>query len=199
VKPILACLVLAFAACSAHPPAGSQPASAAAEATTPDDGPDDGTGCPVAADPAMALEARIVLKEAVPATEADPAISCPDDTTLAERVVGIGNSDVAEVLQRFCQRPDGIRHGPFISRFATAVLEHGSYEAGVRQGPWEFADTAGAATQSGAFSRGHRHGRWVSRHPNGTMAWQGRFECGEHAGEFVWWNPDGTELQRRTF
>lgn len=145
------------------------------------------------------VEARIVLQEAVPASEPDPAITCPAGTALAERLIGIGGSDVAEIMQRFCQRPDGLRHGPFIARFSTAIVEQGSYHDGQRDGPWEFQDTGGAPTTSGTFSRGHRHGTWISRHPNGAMAWQGEFECGERSGAFVWWNPDGLELQRRSF
>lgn len=189
-------MILAAACGSSGPkPAGSPQAAAGAD----DAAAGDPTGCALAADGADELEARIILKEAVPATEPDPAVTCPDGTALAERLIGIGHSDVAEVRQRFCQRPDGIRHGPFVARFATAIIEQGSYDSGVRQGPWAFQDTGGTPTTSGPFSNGRRHGTWISRHPNGTIAWQGAFECGERSGEFVWWNENGSELQRRTF
>ncbi|HUH05264.1 MAG TPA: hypothetical protein VML75_24865 [Kofleriaceae bacterium] len=195
MRTVLALLASIAAGCGSggHKPAGSpQPAAGAEQESVADP-----AGCqPRAAD---AVEARIVLQEAVPASEPDPAITCPAGTALAERLIGIGNSDLAEVMQRFCQRPDGIRQGPFVARFATAILEQGWYQDGARHGPWEFQDTSGAPTASGMFSRGHRHGTWISRHPNGAMAWQGGFECGERSGSFVWWTPDGSELQRRTF
>jgi hypothetical protein len=195
MRTVLALIATMAAGCGSggHKSAGSpQPAAGAHQEAGADP-----TGCQPRA--AEAVEARIVASEAVPASEPDPALSCPAGTALAERLIGIGGSDVAEVMQRFCQRPDGIRHGPFVARFSTAILEQGSYQDGAREGPWEFRDTSGAPTTSGTFSRGRRHGTWLSRHPNGALAWQGGFECGERSGAFVWWNPDGSELQRRTF
>jgi uncharacterized protein len=62
----------------------------------------------------------------------------------------------------YCARPDGTKHGPFITLFPDGSIEiEGAYRDGALEGPWRRNHPGGAVAEQGAYAAGKKTGRWV--------------------------------------
>ncbi len=126
------------------------------------------------------------------------ALVCPVDTVMSARTVGIGASDVADVVQVYCLRKDK-RHGPFHAYRGVLRVTEGRYRDGLRVGLWTLRDLEGSGFRRGYFVDGLRHGDWLSWHSDQILAWRGNFRCSKRQGVFSWWQPSGEKLQEGSF
>ena len=126
------------------------------------------------------------------------ALSCPNTTIMSARTVGVGASDVADVVQVYCLR-NSKRHGPFYGYHAGVRVTEGRYRNGLRVGLWTLRDLQGSGFRRGYFVDGMRHGTWLSWHDDRTLAWRGGFVCSKRQGIFTWFQPTGDKLQEGSF
>ncbi|HLL25168.1 MAG TPA: hypothetical protein VK427_23700, partial [Kofleriaceae bacterium] len=87
----------------------------------------------------------------------------------------------------FCARPDGTRHGPFVSVFPDGTPEiTGRYTDGALDGAWERRHPSGALAETGTYVAGQKNGTWKQVSTDG-----------EPLGSYSMTNGTGTE--RRWF
>ena len=61
----------------------------------------------------------------------------------------------------WCARPDGTKHGRFITLFPDGNVQiSGSYRDGLLDGPWERHYIGGALAEQGTYAAGKKHGHW---------------------------------------
>jgi uncharacterized protein len=90
----------------------------------------------------------------------------------------------------FCARPDGTRHGPFITLFPDGSIEiEGAYKDGALDGPWRRKHPGGAVAEQGAYVAGKKHGRWAQSSPSGAAL--GEYELAMGSGVEKRWYDDG--------
>jgi len=92
----------------------------------------------------------------------------------------------------YCARPDGTRHGPFITLFPDGSIEiQGSYKDGALDGPWTRAHArTGAIVEQGTYAAGQKHGRWTQSNPSGTTI--GEYELVAGSGVEKRWHDEGS-------
>ena len=91
----------------------------------------------------------------------------------------------------FCARPDGTRHGPFVTLFPDhAIAISGTYAAGALDGAWQRHDAAtGAIVERGSYAGGRKHGTWTVSNARGTTL--GEYEMVDGTGVEKRWRDDG--------
>lgn len=68
-----------------------------------------------------------------------------------------------------CARPDGTRHGPFLTLFPDGTIEiEGAYKDGALDGPWQRHHPGGAIAEQGAYAAGKKTGRWAQSSASGA-------------------------------
>jgi antitoxin component YwqK of YwqJK toxin-antitoxin module len=148
---------------------------------SPPSGPNTATGktptaAPTVAAPAISVDARA---DATPA----PKLACDPDTSLA----------VAPAPEPtwFCAKPDGTRHGAFVTLFVDGTPQiTGSYRDGVRDGTWVRRHPSGGVAERGAYAAGMKHGKWKQLGPTGNVL--GEYDLSAGTGIERRWFDDGT-------
>ena len=134
--------------------------------------------------------AQLVLYDAAVADAAEPPLlPCEPGTALA----------VARAPEPtwYCARPDGTRHGPFITAFPDGSPETtGSYRDGLLDGEWQRRAVNGTVIESGSYAAGQRSGRWRMTSAAGRRL--GEYELVAGTGVERRWLDDGTLYSERT-
>ncbi len=134
----------------------------------------------------------------------DPAaLRCPAGTRVAQAQAG-------SVVERWCERADGTRHGGFVRQRGRKVVVTGAYVNGQKHGVWHrhvspgfsafYVMTHGTGTEiewtnvlrktrEAEIVNGRRHGAYTEWHPNRTIKIVGRYVDGKKDGR--WWSFDG--------
>lgn len=104
---------------------------------------------------------------------------CPAGTKLTS-----GRDDDNEGLTaRWCERPDGTRHGTYISYWESgARLTEGEIRDGQRQGIWRSYydhDGGGGVVGEGRYVDGKAHGVWLAFAPHRSFSFATCLEHGE--------------------
>jgi uncharacterized protein len=91
----------------------------------------------------------------------------------------------------YCARPDGTRHGPFVTLFPDGSTEiEGAYQGGALDGPWQRKHPTGAIAEHGAYAAGKKTGRWVVASSAGAAL--GAYELTAGTGvEKQWYDSGG--------
>jgi uncharacterized protein len=91
----------------------------------------------------------------------------------------------------FCVRPDGTKHGAFVTQFPGGAMQiAGAYKDGVLDGPWERHHPNGALAETGAYLAGQKHGEWKQHAVNGKPL--GGYTLANGTGTERRWLDDGT-------
>jgi uncharacterized protein len=91
----------------------------------------------------------------------------------------------------YCARPDGTRHGPFVTLFPDgSIAITGGYKGGALDGPWERHRETGAVIETGSYAAGQKTGTWRMFGPTGALL--GEYEMTAGTGTEKWWLDDGT-------
>lgn len=89
-----------------------------------------------------------------------------------------------------CARPDGTRHGPFLTLFPDGSIEiESAYKDGALDGPWTRHHPGGALAEQGAYAAGKKTGRWAQS--NATGALLGEYEMAAGTGVEKRWYDSG--------
>jgi len=89
-----------------------------------------------------------------------------------------------------CARPDGTRHGPFVTLFPDGSAEiEGTYKDGALDGPWQRRHPGGAVAEQGAYAAGKKTGRWVQSSTTGAAL--GEYELTGGTGVEKRWYDSG--------
>jgi antitoxin component YwqK of YwqJK toxin-antitoxin module len=97
----------------------------------------------------------------------------------------------------FCARPDGTRHGPFVTLFPDGTIAiTGSYKFGALDGPWLRRRPGGAVIESGGYANGQKSGHWQMFGPSGALL--GEYDMAAGTGTERFWLDDGTLYSERT-
>ncbi len=130
----------------------------------------------------------VVVDAAVPDAPEAPQLACETGTTL----------QVAPAPEPtwFCAKPDGTRHGRFITQFPDGSTQiTGSYKDGVLDGAWERRSIAGGIAESGVYVAGQKDGHWRAANAAGAII--GDYEMHAGTGVEKQWLPDGTLYSER--
>ncbi len=112
---------------------------------------------PVEAPPAPAAIAVPAVPDAVPRL-----LACEPGTTPV--------ADAPPEPTWACARPDGTRHGPYVTLFPDAsVAIRGTYRDGALDGDWQRLHPGGALAEHGAYVAGSKDGAWQRLGPSGTV------------------------------
>ena len=150
---------------------------------------------PASATMSAAMSATMSPAAPVPVDAAAPdagpapvALACPDGTAAAFAP--------APEPTRLCVRPDGTRHGPFVTAFPDGSPEvTGSYQDGRLDGPWQRRAPGGAIVETGAYQAGQKHGTWTQASPSGAVL--GRYDLRAGTGVERRWLDDGSLYSER--
>jgi antitoxin component YwqK of YwqJK toxin-antitoxin module len=94
-------------------------------------------------------------------------------------------------------RPDGTRHGPFVTLFPDGTIEiTGSTKFGALDGPWQRRRPGGAVVESGSYANGQKSGHWQMFGPSGALL--GEYDMTAGTGTERFWLDDGTLYSERT-
>jgi len=96
----------------------------------------------------------------------------------------------------FCARPDGVRHGPFISLFPDLTVEiEGRYANGKLDGAWQRHYPGGAIAETGTYAAGQKTGHWKQLSPAGALL--GEYDMKAGSGTEKRWFDDGPLYRER--
>lgn len=128
------------------------------------------------------------------AVAAAPAVDAAPDAPPAPKLVcGDGTAPVPAPAPEptwYCARPDGTRHGPFVTLFPDGSVEiSGAYKDGTLDGPWQRKHPGGAIAEHGAYAAGKKTGRWAQSSPAGAAL--GDYELVAGTGLEKRWYDDG--------
>jgi len=141
-------------------------------------------------EPAPPHTAQLVVPDAaVPDAPEAPSLACEPGTTL----------EVARAPEPtwFCARPDGARHGPFVTVFPDGQPEiTGAYKDGLLDGAWQRHGVTGAIVETGSYAAGQKTGRWQMTSAAG--AGLGGYDMRAGTGTEKHWLEDGTLYRERT-
>lgn len=127
---------------------------------------------------------------AAPKEQADPP--CPKGTVRRE-----SSTEATGESARWCEKPDGTRHGPAsMSRHDPETGEEesarGEYKDGKRHGFWKLETHEGG--ESGHYDKGLKEGSWTEWFlPEGVG--QGHYRADQKHGIWTWWFDDGRTLK----
>lgn len=140
-------------------------------------------------------------------------LDCPDGTSLTAGRHG------AE-LERWCARPDGLRHGGFVRSRGERPTLTGQYRDGQKHGVWRqwngamlvgrYVMNRGTGVEpvwnGGArkitetsFQKGRRHGPYSEWHGNRQLKVIGFFENGKKSGRWVSFDDAGSVISETRF
>ncbi len=98
----------------------------------------------------------------------------------------------------FCARPDGTRHGPFVTLFPDLTIQiEGLYRDGKLDGTWRRHYPGGAIAEQGQFVAGLKDGKWKQLSPTGATLGEYQLKLG--TGVEKRWYDDGPLYSERTF
>jgi antitoxin component YwqK of YwqJK toxin-antitoxin module len=96
-----------------------------------------------------------------------------------------------------CARPDGTRHGPFVTLFPDNTIEiAGSYKDDKLDGAWERHAPGGAVVERGGYVAGQKHGKWTQLSTKGIAL--GDYELANGTGVEKRWYDDGPLFSETT-
>lgn len=134
--------------------------------------------------------AEIVVSDAAVADPPEPPeLGCEPGTTQA----------VAPAPEPtwFCAKPDGTRHGPFVTVFPDGQPEiTGAYLDGLLDGPWQRRAVTGAVVEAGAYAAGLKSGHWQMTSTAGAPL--GEYDMHGGTGTEKHWLDDGKLYSERT-
>lgn len=131
----------------------------------------------------------VVIDAAVPDAPEQPKLLCDSGTELA----------VAPPPEPtwYCAKPDGTRHGPFVTLFPDGSPEiTGAYQDGLLDGAWQRRGVTGAVVETGSYAAGQKSGRWQMTSAAGEPL--GAYEMTAGTGTEMHWLDDGTLYSERT-
>ena len=97
----------------------------------------------------------------------------------------------------FCGRPDGTRHGPFVTLYPDNTVEvSGTYRDGKLDGLWQRHYPNGAIDLDGSFAAGLADGHWRQLSPTGALL--GEYDMKAGTGTEKRWYEDGPVYSERT-
>jgi antitoxin component YwqK of YwqJK toxin-antitoxin module len=131
----------------------------------------------------------VVVDAAVPDAPEAPPLACDPGTELA----------VARPPDPtwYCARPDGTRHGPFVTLFPDGTSEiTGAYKDGALDGAWQRRRPAGSVVEVGSYAAGQKSGHWRMLGPGGAVL--GEYDLRAGTGTEIRWLDDGTLYSERT-
>jgi antitoxin component YwqK of YwqJK toxin-antitoxin module len=138
--------------------------------------------------PPPRLADRVPIDAGVPDAPAVPRLACDPGTTLA----------VASPPEPtwFCARPDGTRHGPFVTAFPDGTPEiTGAYVDGVLDGAWQRRAPSGTTVEAGHYLADQRTGQWTQTSATGEPL--GAYQLVAGTGVEKRWLDDGTLYSER--
>src|SRR5512140_1470316 len=134
-------------------------------------------------------EQPVVIDAGVPDAPESPKLACEPGTA----------SQVARAPEPtwFCAKPDGTRHGPFVTVFPDGQPEiTGTYKDGLLDGAWERRGVTGAVIETGSYAAGKKSGHWRMANPAGETL--GEYDMRAGTGTEKRWLDDGTLYSERT-
>jgi uncharacterized protein len=143
-----------------------------------------------ATEPPPTVVARIPLDAAVDAAAIapPPMLACEPGTTLRPAP--------APEPTWACVRPDGTRHGPFVTQFPDATPEvEGSYQDGALDGRWTRRSPYGALVEEGSYRAGAKDGMWTQRNAVGAVL--GSYQMAMGTGTERAWLENGALYSER--
>ncbi len=94
-------------------------------------------------------------------------------------------------LTWFCARPDGTRHGPFVTLFPDGTIATaGSHRDGALDGGWQKHHPSGAVAETGVFAANLPTGTWQQTSTTGAVL--GTYALADGTGVEKRWLDDGT-------
>lgn len=97
----------------------------------------------------------------------------------------------------YCGRPDGSRHGPFVTLFPDGTTEiTGSYQRGALDGTWLRRRPDGTVIETGSYAAGLKTGHWQMLGPDGAVL--GEYDMAAGTGTERTWLDDGTLYRERS-
>jgi antitoxin component YwqK of YwqJK toxin-antitoxin module len=110
--------------------------------------------------------------------------------------------EVEQIARNATQRytvVHGRMHGPWSSQPQRGKAKvSGQYEAGRKSGVWTRHDgSTGAVMETGSWRAGVEHGTWTAFWSAGVKRYQVAFVEGERVGPYVQWSRDGSQLRGR--
>src|SRR6185503_20034336 len=104
----------------------------------------------------------VVVDAAVADAPEPPTLSCDPGTQVA-------NARAPEPTL-YCARPDGTRHGPFVTVFPDGTPQiTGSYKDGALDGAWQRRSPSGAVVETGEYAAGLPSGHWQMMSEAGAL------------------------------
>jgi len=98
----------------------------------------------------------------------------------------------------FCARPDGTRHGPFVTLFPDNSIEiRGSSKDGALDAAWERMHPNGTPRELGEYASGKKRGTWTRRATTGAVL--GSYVMKDGTGVEKNWLDDGMLYSETTF
>jgi len=132
----------------------------------------------------------VVVDAAVADAPEPPRLTCDSGASVA-------NARAPEPTL-FCARPDGTRHGPFVTLFPDGTPQiTGSYKDGALDGAWQRRSPSGAVVETGEYAAGLPSGHWQMMSEAGALL--GEYDMTAGSGSELHWLDDGSLYSERAF
>lgn len=142
------------------------------------------------AEPPPTKIAQIPVDAQTPDAPPPPKLTCPAGTAPTP-------ARAPEPLWA-CARPDGTRHGPFVSLFPDTTIEtSGEYKDGVLEGAWVRRHPNGAVAEQGSYAAGHKDGVWKQGNASGVAL--GEYTMTAGTGTEKVWYEEGPLYSEQSF
>jgi len=91
----------------------------------------------------------------------------------------------------------GVKQGPFVWRWSNGAAQRtGTYVDDAIEGPLVIQDRDGHVVGRGTFRKGELHGPWVQHHSNGNLDYESDYIDGKRHGAWVWAHENGQVTER---
>jgi antitoxin component YwqK of YwqJK toxin-antitoxin module len=130
----------------------------------------------------------VAADAAVPDAPEPPTLTCEAGTSVA----------IARPPETglYCERPDGTRHGPFVTVFPDDTPHvMGSYRDGLLDGAWLRRSASGAVVETGSYAAGLKSGHWQMMSEAGALL--GEYDMTAGTGTEMFWLDDGSLYSER--
>jgi uncharacterized protein len=130
----------------------------------------------------------VELDAAVPDAPDPPRLVCDPGTALT----------IARAPEPawYCTKPDGTRHGAFMTMFPDGTPEvTGDYKDGVLDGGWQRHAVTGPVVETGSYAAGEKTGHWKMLSTTGAVL--GEYDLRAGTGTEKHWLDDGTLYRER--
>jgi antitoxin component YwqK of YwqJK toxin-antitoxin module len=146
--------------------------------------------------PIVHLVAETAPPAAPPPPIVDAAVDAPEPPKLVCDPGTTPTAGPAPEPAWYCARPDGTRHGAFVSLFPDATLEiTGAYKDGVLDGAWQRRYPGGQIAEEGGYTAGQKDGHWRQTGPTGLLL--GEYDLVRGTGtERRWYDEGGLYSER---